>query len=60
MYPKLQCLLEYFLKDTTHLLAHYLTKQRHVLPEEGYVEENCKVVEEGELREDRERESTVW
>lgn len=58
MYPNLQCSLEYLLKDTTHLLAHYLTKQRHVLLKEGYVEENCKVVEEGELQ--GERESTVW
>lgn len=31
----------------------YLTKQRHILLEEGYVEEHCKVVEEGELREER-------
>lgn len=31
----------------------YLSKQRHILLEEGYVEEHRKVVEEGELRKQR-------
>ncbi len=39
-------------------LSCYLTKQRHILLEEGNVEEHCKVVEEGELGEER-RESLV-
>lgn len=34
-------------------LSCYLAKQRHVLLEKGYVEEHRKVVEEGELREER-------
>ena len=34
-------------------LSFYLTEQRHILLEEGNVEEHCKVVEEGELKEER-------
>lgn len=34
-------------------LSCYLTKQRHILLEEGNVEEHSKVVEERELREER-------
>lgn len=36
-------------------LSCYLTKQRHILLEEGYVEEHGKVVEERELREERKK-----
>lgn len=38
-------------KDTT--VHRYLSKQRHILLEEGYVEEHRKVVEEGELQKER-------
>lgn len=31
----------------------YLSKKRHILLEESYVEEHCKVVEEGELQKER-------
>lgn len=33
----------------------YLAKQRHILLEEGYVEEHGKVVEKRELREERKK-----
>ena len=35
-------------------MSSYLTKQRHILLEEGDVEEHCKVVKEGELWDERE------
>lgn len=40
----------------------YLSKQRHILLEEGDVEEHCKVVEEGELGEERKEpgKSVCW
>lgn len=41
------------LKGTT--VHCYLSKQRHILLEDGYVEKHRKVVEKGELQKEREQ-----
>lgn len=41
------------LRGTT--VHFYLSKQRHILLEDGYVEKHRKVVEKGELQKEREQ-----